>query len=176
MVKKSRPPKSRSNKPAKPKEKRVSYPSIDKLQNTLAKEVFSYCKDVKKASGRALGTLIELVTFYTLCAWGLRDHVAIERGVPEFANHDIRHNVEFSLHPLIVNNSITIKPLHLPVTSKKIIRAIGTPLKDVTARNEKLVSNNRVMRNAAVIGERDGGFVTAHLVEMDDEGCTLALN
>lgn len=154
----------------------MAYPSIDKLQNTLAKQVFSYCKDVKKASGRALGTLVELVTFYTLCAWGLRDHVAIERGVPEFANDDIRHNVEFSLHPLIASKSITIKPLHLPVTSAKIIRAIDTPLEHVTARNEKLVSKKRIMRNAAVIGESDGGFVTAHLVEMDSNGCTLALN
>src|SRR5262245_50680629 len=104
-------------KEANARRKRVSYQSIDKLQNTLATEVFGYCKDVKKASGRALGTLVELVTFYTLCAWGLRDHVAIEKGVPEFANHEIRHNVEFSLHPLIASKSITIKPLHLPVTS-----------------------------------------------------------
>lgn len=155
---------------------KLSYPSVDKLQNTLASEVFTYCKDVKKASGRALGTLVELVTFYTLCAWGLRDQIAIERGVPEFANDDIRHNVEFSLHPLIQNTSVTIKPLHLPVTSSKIIRVLDKPLEEVTARNERLVSRNQIMRNAAVIGERDGGFITAHLVEMDASGCTIALN
>lgn len=152
----------------------MSYPSIDRLQNTLAKEVFCYCKDVKKASGRALGTLVEIVTFYTLCAWGLRDHIAIERGVPEFANRDIRHNVEFSLHPLVSSKSTTIKPLHLPVTSAKILRAIDTPF--AKARSETLVTKKRIMRNAAVVAARDGGFVTAHLIEIDGNGCTLALN
>ena len=76
----------------------MPYPSVDKLQNTLASEVFGYAVDRKKASGRALGTLIEIVTFYTLCAWGLRDVTAIERPAPEFANPDITHNVEFSVH------------------------------------------------------------------------------
>lgn len=52
------------------------YASVDKLQNILATEVFAYAKDKKKASGRALGTLVEIVTFYTLCAWGLRDRIA----------------------------------------------------------------------------------------------------
>jgi hypothetical protein len=42
----------------------------------LASEVFGYMIDKKKASGRALGTLIEIVTFYTLCAWGLTDRTS----------------------------------------------------------------------------------------------------
>jgi hypothetical protein len=46
----------------------LAYPSVDKLQNMLAAEVFGYAADRKKASGRALGTLVEIVTFYTLCA------------------------------------------------------------------------------------------------------------
>lgn len=141
----------------------------------LASEVFTYCTDKKKASGRALGTLVELVTFYTLCAWGLRDQIAIERSVPEFANADIRHNVEFSLHPIAKSQSVTIKPLHLPVTSAKIMRAIQPPMAGVETRNEHLVTTARVMRNAAIIAEREGGFVTAHLVEMDANGCAIAL-
>jgi hypothetical protein len=153
----------------------LSYQSVDKLQNLLASEVFTYCTDKKKASGRALGTLVELVTFYTLCAWGLRDHIAIERSVPEFANADIRHNVEFSLHPIAASQSVTIKPLHLPVTSAKIMRALQTPLINVKTRSEQLVTTGRVMRNAAIIAERDGGLVTAHLVEMDANGCAIAV-
>src|SRR5207248_8829229 len=100
----------RSNRGAEPMPRRpgLSYPSVDKLQNTLASEVFTYCTDKKKASGRTLGTLVEIVTFYTLCAWGLRDHVAIERSVPEFANEDVRHNVEFSLHPIVSSRTATI--------------------------------------------------------------------
>ena len=49
----------------------MAYPSVDRLQNMLAKEVFHYAKDVKKASGRALGTLVEIITFYSLKSWGL---------------------------------------------------------------------------------------------------------
>lgn len=153
----------------------MSYDSVDKLQNMLAKEVFGYAKDTKKASGRALGTLVELVTYYTLCAWGLRDEVAIERGVPEFANDDIRHNVEFSLHPIVASQTVMLKPLHLPVTSTKIFKAINPPLRDVDPRAEQLVGKKRVMRNAAVVGERKKGFLTSHLVEMDKNGCEVAL-
>lgn len=177
MARKRTVRKRQSRRRVKPKsrKRRLLYPSVDKLQNTLASQVFTYCKDVKKASGRALGTLVELITFYTLCAWGLRDQVAIERGVPEFANDDIRHNVEFSLHPIVTSRSLTIKPLHLPVTSAKIMRALDPPLKDVQTRSEELVGTKRVMRNAAVIGERDNSFLTAHLVEMDANGCAIAL-
>lgn len=86
----------------------------------LASSVFDYAADKKKASGHALGTLVEIVTFYTLCAWGLRDATAIERSVPEFANPDITHNAEFSVHPIIGARTVTINPLQLPLTSKKL--------------------------------------------------------
>lgn len=88
----------------------MSYPSVDKLQKMLAAEVFSYATDKKKASGRALGTLVEIITFYTLCVWNLRDAIAIERAIPEFANPDIIHNVEFSLHPVVEMRSVSMSP------------------------------------------------------------------
>lgn len=43
----------------------MSYQSIDTLQNTLKDTVFSHTKDAKKAAGRALGTMVELVTYST---------------------------------------------------------------------------------------------------------------
>ena len=46
------------------KSKYMPYPSIDKVQNVLAEEVFGYAKDRKKAAGRALGTFIEIINFY----------------------------------------------------------------------------------------------------------------
>lgn len=153
----------------------MAYESVDKLQNMLATEVFKYAKDKKKASGRALGTLVEIVTFYTLCAWELRDYIAIERSVPEFAHPEIAHNVEFSLHPVASTRPITLKPLHLPVTSAKVLRAMGPTPAGFMNRQETLVTTRRVMRNAAVVAERPGGFVTAHLIEMDAKGCAVAL-
>lgn len=101
----------------------MSYASVDKLQNMLAKEVFKYAKDAKKASGRALGTLVEIVTYYTLCAWGLRNHIAIERSVPEFAHPEILHNVEFSLHPIVSTLPVRMRAFKLPITSRKMIQA-----------------------------------------------------
>lgn len=153
----------------------MAYASVDKLQNMLATEVFSYAKDRKKASGRALGTLVEIVTFYTLCAWELRDNIAIERCVPEFAHPEITHNVEFSLHPIASTRSVAIKPVRLPITSAKVLRAAGSLDATWVARNESLVTTRHVMRNAAVVAGRDGGFITAHLASMDSSGCTIAL-
>lgn len=103
----------------------MSFASVDKLQKMLAAEVFGYAADKKKASGRALGTLVEIITFYTLCAWKLRDAIAIERPIPEFANPDIIHNVEFSLHPIVGVRSVSIRPLDCPsphVSSSTLVR------------------------------------------------------
>jgi hypothetical protein len=98
----------------------LAYPSVDRLQNVLAKEVFHYAKDAKKASGRALGTLVEIITFYSLKAWGLERHTAIERPLPEFANADITHNVEYSLHPVTSVQWVEFSRNAIPLTAKKI--------------------------------------------------------
>jgi len=44
----------------------MSYKSVDALQNILSSKVFHYAKDSKKAAGRALGTLVEIIAFYLL--------------------------------------------------------------------------------------------------------------
>ena len=69
----------------------MSYPSVDALQRVLVESVFHYAQDRKKAAGRALGTLVEIITFYALKGWGFRENVAIERPLPEFGNPDIAH-------------------------------------------------------------------------------------
>jgi len=97
----------------------LSFESIDSLQRTLADEVFHYAADRKKAAGRALGTLVEIITYYTLCGWNLYDHIMIERKVPEFANPEIVHNVEFSLHPVRSKHKVDISPIFLPITPAK---------------------------------------------------------
>ena len=153
----------------------MAYPSVDKLQNMLVTEVFGYAKDKKKASGRALGTLIEIVTFYTLCAWGLRDATAIERPAPEFANPEITHNVEFSVHPIVGAKSVTITPLQLPLTSKKLLKLAGELPTGTNVRDEQILSRTNIMRNSAVVAEHAGGFTTAHIHGMKADSCTVAL-
>jgi len=153
----------------------VNNASVDKLQKTLAETVFSYAADKKKASGRALGTLVEIVTFYTLCAWRMRQHVAIERPVPEFANPGISHNVEFSLHPIVGTRSVDLTPLHLPVTSRKVLVGAEITEAGYEVKSNSLLTKDRVLRNAAVVAERDGGFITAHLAALSNSGCTVSL-
>jgi hypothetical protein len=153
----------------------LAYPSVDKLQNMLAAEVFGYAADKKKASGRALGTLIEIVTFYTLCAWGLRDATAIERPTPEFANPEITHNVEFSVHPIVGAKHVIVKPLLLPLTSKKLLKLVGDLPTGTIVRNEQILSTTNVMRNSAVVAEYSEGFTTAHIHAAKSDSCTVAL-
>jgi hypothetical protein len=84
----------------------MSYQSVDALQQVLVEKVFHYAEDRKKAAGRALGTLVEIITYYALKGWGFRENVAIERPLPEYKNAEITHNVEFSLHPILRQQSI----------------------------------------------------------------------
>ena len=42
----------------------MTWESIDQLQRNLTKDVFQYAKDSKKAAGRALGTIVEIITYY----------------------------------------------------------------------------------------------------------------
>lgn len=79
----------------------MSYQSVDALQQVLVEKVFHYAADRKKAAGRALGTLVEIITYYALKSWNFRENVAIERPLQEYKNPAITHNVEFSLHPVL---------------------------------------------------------------------------
>ena len=88
------------------KKRRMAYDSVDKLQKVLQNDVFHYAQDSKKAAGRALGTLVEIITFYLLKAWDFSDSVAIEKRLAEYGNPEITHNVEYSLHPIIQNQII----------------------------------------------------------------------
>src|SRR3989338_3752716 len=102
----------------------MTYQSVDKLQRVLATEVFKHTKDPKKAAGRALGTLVEIITYYLLKEWGLNDHISIERGLEEYGNPEIKHNVEYSLHPVIGNFDISIEKNDKSLTANTIINAL----------------------------------------------------
>ena len=86
----------------------MAYESVDKLQNALGEQVFHYTQDKKKAAGRALGTMIEIITYYLLKTWGFNNSTSIERGLVEYGNDEISHNVEYSLHPIINEYEVTI--------------------------------------------------------------------
>ena len=154
----------------------MKYQSVDSLQKALASDVFHYASDQKKAAGRALGTLVEIIAFYTLQVWGLRHHIVIERAVPEFANPEIIHNVEFSLHPIRHFQRLGVEPLSLPLTPKKIGRA-GNYIGDNKPKTHQVISRDWTVRNACVLWENPDGRVTTHIDNIleSEEKCLLSI-
>jgi hypothetical protein len=154
----------------------MAYESVDKLQKVLANEVFQHTKDPKKASGRALGTLVEIITYYLLKTWGLNNQISIERGLAEYGNPDITHNVEYSLHPIVRSSFLTITKLEKSITSNIILKelqAIGFDLTGFERKNNHLLSNN-VLRNACTIATSESSFLLCSI--KSDEGDNLELH
>lgn len=146
----------------------MPYQSVDQLQKVLTQQVFHYAKDNKKAAGRALGTLVEIITFYALKSWGFEHNIAIERPLPEFANDDITHNVEYSLHPAVRSAVIPFARESLPLTSKKILKnqvltQLSIPKEAVKLKT--LLTKKLILRNSCTICETAGEFVNAYLDE-----------
>ncbi len=155
----------------------MSYESVDKLQRTLAKDVFHYAKDAKKAAGRALGTLVEIITFYLLKSWGCEKHTAIERRLPEYGNPDITHNVEFSLHPSQHLAVVQLPKSDLPITAKKIRRHIAKPewlTGEVKAT--QLLTSGRVLRNACTLCEDEARIIVAYLGSAGRSSYNVSVN
>ncbi len=134
----------------------MTYESVDKLQNTLASSVFKYAKDRKKASGRALGTFVEIITFYLLESWGFSKNITIEKGLIEFGNDSISHNVEYTLHPIDESNlqKIQINSNDVPITSSKMF-SLGNNISSFEKRNNTLLTTNKVLRNSCMIGSKE---------------------
>ncbi len=142
----------------------MSYESVDALQRTLAKDVFHYAKDAKKAAGRALGTLVEIIAFYLLKSWGCEKHTAIERRLPEYANPDITHNVEFSLHPSQNVAVVQLSKADLPITATKIKKLIPTAgWLPEGLKATQLLTSAKVLRNACTIYEDASMIIVAYL-------------
>ena len=154
----------------------MAYESVDKLQKVLADEVFKHTKDPKKASGRALGTLVEIITYYLLKNWGLNNQISIERGLAEYGNPDITHNVEYSLHPIVRSSFLTIDKSEKSITSNIILKALeaaGFNLEGFERKNNQLLSN-RILRNACTIATSANSFLLCSI--KSDVGQKLELH
>jgi len=144
----------------------MSYESIDALQQALTRDVFHYADDSKKAAGRALGTLVEIVNFYLLKAWGYEKNIAIERRIPEYANPNLTHNVEFTLHPAESVANIQLDENKLPFTSAKIRKIIpSVDWKKEGIKKNELLSGKKILRNSCTIYDHENELIIAHLDE-----------
>lgn len=147
--------------------------TVDRIQKELQEGVFHYAKDGKKAAGRALGTFIEIITYYKIAAWGFRNNILIERKVPEFGNPAITHNVEFSIHKSLDHRQIEMGIPARGLTARSIGKAGSfTP----TRLSETLLCSQRKLRNAAVLAERAGSIVVANLDKHGSTSLTVDLN
>lgn len=140
----------------------MSYESVDKLQKILAEEVFSYTNDKKKAAGRALGTFLEIITYYLIKAWRLERFAAIEKPLPEFANADITHNVEFTLHGSRKLSEMECMTTDFPLRGADILRRIGLNGGVDRRKSVMLVDKDKVVRNACTLATSEKTFVNAY--------------
>jgi hypothetical protein len=157
----------------------MSYQSVDELQKVLTTSVFHYAKDKKKAAGRALGTLVEVITFYLLKAWNFSRFLAIERHLPEYSNNEITHNVEYSLHPSFDLSEIRLAKKDLPFSAAKIARALtekGIRVNSINEKTHQLLSSKLVLRNACTIANDEGAFLVASIKESSGDDFTISVN
>lgn len=139
----------------------MAYESVDKLQNALGEQVFHYTQDKKKAAGRALGTLVEIITYYLLKTWGFNNSTSIERGLVEYGNEDISHNVEYSLHPIINEYAVKLPNDGKSLTANKILKELEKQI-DISRfekKNNNLLDKHNILRNACTIGESENTFL-----------------
>jgi hypothetical protein len=141
----------------------MAYESVDKLQNALGLQVFHYTQDKKKAAGRALGTMVEIITYYLLKSWGFNNSTSIERGLVEYGNDEISHNVEYSLHPIIKDYEVIIPNDGNSITSNKILKALEqiTDIAKFEKKTNNLLDKHNVLRNACTIAESSDTFLLA---------------
>ena len=152
---------------------RMSYQSVDQLQKVLTEKVFHYAKDSKKAAGRALGTLVEIITFYALKSWGLERNIAIERPLPEFGNDEITHNVEYSLHPSTPLMTAEFSRDALPITARKIAKNQQLAELGISAdlmKSHALLSNDLILRNSCTVCNLGETFINAYLDRFGESG------
>lgn len=137
----------------------MSYKSIDILQKSLASTIFSTKKDAKKAAGRALGTIVEIITYYLLREWGFTSNIQIETKLPEFGNSEITHNVEFTLHKI---NHQEQDDVTKPMTYSRIRDVFN--FHPQIAKSGTFIDKENVLKNSAVIGKDDNLIALCNFV------------
>jgi len=145
----------------------MPYESIDILQKVLVKNVFHYAKDSKKAAGRALGTLVEVISYYLLKTWGLNNQISIERGLEEYGNPNITHNVEYSLHPIVRSLVLTLPKKGESISATQILRELKNQkfaLSGFIAKPNILLSKDGILRNACTIAISPGSLLLCSIM------------
>lgn len=150
----------------------MAFESVDKLQKALEENIFHYAKDSKKAAGRALGTMVEIITYYLLKSWGFNDDISIERGLEEYGNPEITHNVEYSLHPVISNYKVQVPNDGKSITGNKILKSLadkGFLFDSFNPKPTNLLSKNFILRNACTIAVSKSSYLICSFDKQIDD-------
>jgi len=155
----------------------MPYESVDQLQKILTEDVFYYAQDSKKAAGRALGTIVEIITFYLLKSWEVTESISIERRIPEFGNPAITHNVEFSLHPVYKKHSLTLANDNRSITANRLLKILQPSLDEQAFEklNNALLTKNRVLRNACTIARNENSHLVASIEKFDQDSVVVSV-
>ena len=137
----------------------MSYQSVDTLQKAMTYQYFNGKVDSKKAAGRSLGTIVEIITFYLLKDWGLETSIAIEKPLFEYGSDDISHNVEFTLHGSTFLETKTFNAAS--VTTKKLYKEAAHKIPNAVLKTDNII-RNKVIRNACTIAENEDCFINAY--------------
>lgn len=135
------------------------YQSIDEIQKALSENIFGYTGDKKKAAGRALGTFLEIITWYLIKAWGLEKFTAIERPLFEYANSDIAHNVEFTMHPSAQLYCGDYNIDKIPLKSRTIANCLN---RDILLKSANVIDKDGTIKNACTIGSDEKSFINVY--------------
>jgi len=152
----------------------MSYSSIDQMQKTLQNEFFNNRKDSKKAAGRDLGTIVEIITYYLLKEWGYRGNIQIEKPLLEYGNNDISHKVEFSIHPLLRKHLLKITRKGT-LTSTYIFNALKKTKFDLNGFSlvKRDLYKDGVVRNACLIADNNDKSILCNIEDNNMYDYTL---
>jgi len=84
--------------------------TVDDLQQQLMNEFFDRKRSPKKAAGRALGVIQEVITYYTLRSMGVYKSVFLEGRLPEYnpTKPALTHNAEFTIHNVVEEQEVEL--------------------------------------------------------------------
>jgi hypothetical protein len=108
---------------------------------------------------------------------GFSKNISIEKGLVEYGNPLIAHNVEYTLHPVRSSFDFLVNPVKLPITAAKLGQ-IAPQLKtaSIEVKNNCLLSAAHILRNACVIGERDGFLLVATIEKIFDDKALISVS
>ena len=116
--------------------------------------------------------MIEIITYYLINQWHLTPNTSIERGLAEYGNPEITHNVEFSLHPILKIQEIAVENKEKNITAQLIASQLDLA-KDFVIKSNILLDTHSTYKNACIVAESGEQIVLAFIQRITKEQIEL---